>query len=173
MIIAVTGLPGTGKTTFARSLAHAVGTIHLNTDIVRHLLHMRGRYQPEDKARVYDALFTKLEDAIKLGKHVVVDGTFYSSELRTRLREVGDKHDIPVTWIELQADEEVIRKRVVRHREYSEADFDAYQAVKAQYEPIKCMHLVLRSDRMTPGEMTKTALSFLNIEPAEMDKSKS
>jgi predicted kinase len=35
MIVLVYGLPGTGKTFFARHFAKETGAVHLNTDLVR------------------------------------------------------------------------------------------------------------------------------------------
>lgn len=73
MIIQVIGLPGSGKTTFAKELADRINGIHLNADEVRAELNKDLGFTPEDRieqARRMGALSRLLA---KQGYHVVVD----------------------------------------------------------------------------------------------------
>ena len=49
MIIQVIGLPGAGKTTFAKELADRINAIHLNADEVRAELNKDLGFSPEDR----------------------------------------------------------------------------------------------------------------------------
>jgi len=160
-MVMVTGLPGTGKTTFAKELAEQLDAQHLNTDIIRDELGKRGQYDPETKAAVYDSMLRKADRLLSDNQKVVIDGTFYRAELRERFVKIARKHQIDLRWIELRADEEVIRQRVSKKREYSEADFNVYQKVKEAYQPLEQSHLVLWSDQLSLEEMVERAQDFL------------
>jgi adenylylsulfate kinase len=73
MIIQVIGLPGAGKSTFAKELADRINGIHLNADEVRAELNKDLGFTPEDRieqARRMGALSRLLA---KQGYHVVAD----------------------------------------------------------------------------------------------------
>jgi len=94
MIIQVIGLPGSGKTTFAKSLADRINGIHLNADEVRAELNKDLGFSPEDRieqARRMGALSRLLS---KQGYHVVVD--FINPTQKTR--EAFGKPD-KIVWM--------------------------------------------------------------------------
>lgn len=146
-LIIVVGLPGTGKTTFSRALAKRLQARHLNTDIIRDTVAMRGRYDPEAKKRIYDLMLLEASRSLAIGQTIILDGTFYQETLRESYRQLSFAERIPLYWIELRASEEVIRQRTGQRREYSEADFQIYQQVRDQFEPFPDERLILNSDR--------------------------
>ena len=82
MIIQVIGLPGSGKTTFAKELADRINAVHLNADAVRAELNKDLGFTPEDRleqARRMGALSRLLADQ---GYHVVVDFVNPTKETR-------------------------------------------------------------------------------------------
>ncbi|NRB51845.1 MAG: AAA family ATPase [Saprospiraceae bacterium] len=160
-LLIITGLPGTGKTTVATALSERLSAAHFNTDMLRTALGLRGQYDQETKAQVYSILLARAKDAIRDGKTVVIDGTFYQAKLRARFEQLANAEGVPVHWIELSADTEVIRKRVSKQRAYSEADFEVYQKIKESYEPILAPHLSLRSEDTNLQHLIGEILSYL------------
>jgi hypothetical protein len=82
MIIQVIGLPGAGKSTFAKELADRINGIHLNADEVRAELNKDLGFTAEDRieqARRMGALSRLLS---KQGYHVVVDFVNPTKETR-------------------------------------------------------------------------------------------
>ena len=82
MIIQVIGLPGAGKSTFAKELADRINGIHLNADEVRAELNKDLGFTTEDRmeqARRMGALSRLLS---KQGYHVVVDFVNPTKETR-------------------------------------------------------------------------------------------
>ncbi len=153
MLIMVVGLPGTGKSTFARELARTIDGNHFNTDMIRDSLNLRGSYDKESKQRVYDELLLRTKETLKSGGIAIVDGTFYLRSLRKTFIDLAEKIGKPIQWIVLEASESVIKERVSQKRTYSEADFEVYKTVKEQYEPIEEPHLTLKSDEQQLSDM--------------------
>jgi hypothetical protein len=109
MIIQVIGLPGSGKTTFAKNLAERINAIHLNADEVRSDLNKDLGFKPEDRieqARRMGALSRLLA---KQGHHIVVDFVNPTKETRAafgnpdkvvwmRRKPVRDFPDTTALW---------------------------------------------------------------------------
>ncbi|MEO0340402.1 MAG: AAA family ATPase [Bacteroidota bacterium] len=147
MIIIVIGLPGTGKTTFSRALAQVIDAVHLNTDMIRDDLDLRGHYDRQTKALIYQEMMNRVQAALEKGSHVIVDGTFYRRKNREGYRKLAKAQAVDLKWIELKAQEQAIRDRVAKKRKYSEADFKVYLKIKALFEPMRLACLELQTDR--------------------------
>ena len=63
------------------------------------------------------------------------------------------------------ADEEVVKERVTKPREDSEADFRVYQIVKEQFQEITEKHLRLTSTNDNISEMLEKAIDYIDHEP--------
>lgn len=159
----ITGLPGTGKTTFAESLAANMGANHLNSDMVRTQIGKRGKYDAASKAAVYNELLHRTEDVLKEGKTLIVDATLYKKILRDPFMKLAKQYKVPIQWIELKANEKIIQERVGKKRKYSEADFEVYLKIKAAYEPFNRSHLVLWSDMLRLPEMVEKAKAYFEL----------
>lgn len=160
-IIMVTGLPGTGKSTFAHALALAIDARHLNTDIIRDALGKRGQYDAETKTAIYAEMLRQTSLALNRGENVVIDGTFYQQKLRLPYIAMAKKYATHIHWLEISADEQVIRARVNQRRTFSEADFEVYLKIKSEYENLDAPHLDLRSDLLGIPEMVEKARIYL------------
>ncbi|MEZ5044558.1 MAG: ATP-binding protein [Saprospiraceae bacterium] len=164
MIILVAGLPGSGKTTFAEALADSLGASHFNTDKIRIALGKTGQYDNATKILVYEQLLAQIRKVLKKKQSVIVDATFYKKALRQPYIALAHQFVTPIKYIEIKASEAVIQQRMQSKRKYSEADFEVYQNIKKQYEPITEPHFVLWSDQLSLAEMVEKAKAFLIIE---------
>lgn len=153
MLILIMGLPGTGKTTFARALSGRIGAVHLNSDIVRRELGKRGAYTPADKESVYRELYRRTETYLRRGRDVIVDSTFFKKSIRDPYFQLAERYGVPVQLILLQAGEETLKERLSKPRPDSEADYDVYRKIKAAYEAPDPPFLELHSDRESMEEM--------------------
>ncbi len=163
MLIMVTGLPGTGKTTYAKTLADSIGGRHFNTDIIRDQLNMRGQYDEASKRMIYEALFKHTQSCLKRGLPVVVDGTFFRKELREPFVDLAEELNCSIFWVEIKADEPIIKERVSQKREFSEADYEVYLKIKEAFEPIEGEHLTLQSDLLSVEEMVESTMTYYSF----------
>lgn len=154
MLIVITGLPGSGKTTVAREYAARSGALHLNSDLLRRELGLMGHYRPEDKQKVYDNLLRRAREALLAGRAVVVDGTFHREAVRGPFRDLAKQCAAPLFWVKVLAREETVRRRLLTPRSDSEADFDVFEKIRAEEEPLPDVHLELWSDEALPAEMS-------------------
>ena len=121
-VVAIGGLPGTGKSTLARALAPelggAPGALILRSDEIRKRLHGtapehrlgREAYTPEANARTDAALLDGVRAAA--GHCVIADATFLSPGLRTAVASCG----APFTGIWLEAPLEELERRVASRK---------------------------------------------------------
>jgi predicted kinase len=158
--VIITGLPGTGKTTLAKALSKATDWPHLNTDMIRDELGLRGQYDESTKARVYEELFHRLKHLLVKGE-VVIDGTFYKRSLQERLAGVIADAGAEAVWVEATCSEDLIRERTSKKREYSEADFEVYLKIKADYHPLPSAFIV-DTGNSHPLELAESLLNAIS-----------
>lgn len=156
-LILVMGLPGTGKSYFARHLAEKIGAAYFNTDIIRDKLGLRGQYDAASKQKVYDRLYREAGQKLTEGKTVIVDGTFHRKEGREDLKQIAHENKALLKIFVITAEEEIIRERTAKQRKYSEADFEVYKKVKEQFEPVEEDHHKIESKRNNLAEMLEVA----------------
>ncbi|MGB5403885.1 MAG: AAA family ATPase [Robiginitalea sp.] len=158
----VFGLPGTGKTTFARALAERLGLPHFNTDIIRAELGRKQQYDLRDKSFIYARMLERARGELQKGKGVILDGTFHREIFRNPFTELAVDLEIPVKWIEVTAKAAIVRQRVSGTRPYSEADFEVYLKIRKEFEPLKGEVFRVHSDMESLPEMIDKTVEFLS-----------
>ncbi len=161
-VIFVSGLPGTGKTTFAEHLAKKVKAVHLNTDKIRRDYDLLGQYDSKTKKAVYNKLLEQLQHHLNRKRTVIVDSTFHSRQSRAPFIDLVHDMNIPYFWVVLKAEDESIEKRMQKKRKYSEANFEVYLKLKHQQDPIEEAHLTFWTDEKKMKEMTARVEHYLN-----------
>jgi predicted kinase len=161
MVIIVYGLPGSGKSYFASRLSERLDADYVNSDKVRKELFDKPSYADDEKEEVYKKLFDAMYDNTKSKKPLIIDGTFYQRDIRDNFKLLADDLNINLQWIEIQADEEVIKRRVSKERAYSDANFEVYKLIKQQFVPFKDKHLTLNSTDDNIDQMLKLAMDYI------------
>lgn len=161
LLVVVFGLPGTGKTTLAKSLSQAMPAQHLNTDMLRTELGRRDRYTDQDKALIYKRLFERVEDHLKKGESVVVDGTFSRESYRDPIREIVHRTGTNLKWIQAMAAEDIVQRRVSVERPFTQADFEVYLKVREEFQPPNEGALEVWTDRQDSEACLEQMLEFL------------
>lgn len=161
ILIAVFGLPGTGKTTFASFLASHLGIKHYNTDIIRSFRGKSHKYDHQNKILIYNEMLRLTRLELDRGKSAIVDATFYKRELREKFKLLAKEFGFIVKWIEVCAEAESVKKRISKKRMYSEADYPVYQKIKEQFDPMEEEYLQVFTDREEFPDLIDRVIKFL------------
>src|SRR5690606_27539111 len=145
MMILVAGLPGSGKSYFARHLANLLDAEYINSDQVRDQMGARGKYSKGDKKSVYREMAILAQQNLHLHRWIVLDATFYLEKIREIFLKIAANNLVTVYLIKVMAEENLVRQRLEKPRKDSEADWAVYQKLKNQFEPITEYHLALHS----------------------------
>jgi uncharacterized protein len=150
-LVAVMGLPASGKTTLAQAMAGRLGLVHLSSDLVRKELagvhpteHQpdrfgRGLYAPASTRRTYATLRRRAARWLRRGRSVVLDATFGNPAERTALVALARRVGAPLQVVECCVDEDELRRRLAKRQADPLAVSDARPAVwprlRAAYTP--------------------------------------
>jgi predicted kinase len=150
-LVIVGGLPGTGKSTLAATLADATGWSVLRSDEVRKdiagLGHAtaapsapgEGLYRPEFTDATYRALVDRARTALELGESVILDASWSDRRHRDMAAEVARTTAGDLTELECVAPTEVaearIRRRLAGGHDPSDATPDVAAAMATRFDP--------------------------------------
>ncbi len=166
MIVIVCGLPGSGKSYFASRLAEKIDAEYVNSDRLRKEMFPARTYSEQEIAAVYNAMLQRMNEAIGDTKNLVIDATFHNSKIRQQfIAKAAGKASM--FFIEVKANEKIIKQRVAIKRLYSEADFEVYKLVRDQWENLQEPHLLLQSTNENINSMLKIALQYLHKKDEE------
>lgn len=123
-LMAVGGLSGSGKSSFARKaspvLGASPGAVILRTDEIRKRVVGAAAgadlsaeaYTPPVDDRVYDALFAEAGELLAAGRAVVLDATFLNPGMRQRAEATAAKAVVPFEGLWLEAPADILTARV-------------------------------------------------------------
>jgi adenylylsulfate kinase len=169
VLIAMAGLPGTGKSTLAAHLAGRLGAVILDKDRVRAALFPPPvlDYSAVQDDITMDAVYRAAAAILRADprRAVILDGrTFLRPGQVQPLLELGEGPFL----IECVCDDEVARERLERdlaegRHPAGNRTFDLYQSLKAAAEPIPLPHLVLDTGKTPPEECVRRCLEYLGV----------
>lgn len=85
-LIMLVGIPGSGKTTYAKTMAQKLNALHVTSDGIRQELRPNDNwYHPEDNGKVYEIMFKRTLDALATGQTVLYDATNMSRKDRASI----------------------------------------------------------------------------------------
>jgi adenylylsulfate kinase len=159
MLIAMAGLPGTGKSTLATALAKALGGVVLSKDVVRAALFPLPilDYSTAQDDLVMEAIFKAAAYALRAAPQrvVILDGrTFLCAYQVQDLMDLASSLNETPVIIECVCDDAVARDRLEHDQASGQhpagnRTYDLHREVKARAEPIAVPHLVLDTGRLS------------------------
>ncbi len=115
------GLPGSGKTTFAQSLAKQLSIDHIYGDKIGYELFTHPKFTPDEVAMVRGEMRRRVVVGLRSGKSVVYDAMLHSRALRQDIASIALSHNLPAVGIWVRVPEQTARARagVVRMADFS------------------------------------------------------
>lgn len=144
MLVVVCGLPGAGKSTVSRRVTDRLDGRLVRTDVVRKELFPDPAYTSAESRAMYEEVVDRARRAAEAGEHVVLDGTFRSRAIRDRVAAVAADAGVDFRLVRVECDERLVRERIAaRVDDESDADFEVYELLKDEFEPIEREHVVV------------------------------
>ncbi len=141
MLIVISGLPATGKTTLAAALSRRVGAVHLSVDAVEDAM-LRAGLEPcwTTGVAAYEAVGAAAQQNLLLGRVVVVDAVNDSDAARQTWRDTAGRAAVDVRFVLLlpPASDEHRRRLAARERDFGHVQEPSWEQVMARsdaYEP--------------------------------------
>ncbi|WP_336036240.1 AAA family ATPase [Halobacterium yunchengense] len=159
-VVVVCGLPGAGKTTVAEHAADRLDAVLLRTDVVRKDLFEDPEYTDAEMRAVYEELLERAAAAVRAGDAAVLDGTFQHRDLRDDAQAVGDDLGVPVTFVKVDCETDVVRERIrERTGDASDADFRIHLQYRESFDDVDREHAVVdNSETLASTREQVTAL---------------
>jgi predicted kinase len=175
-LILIVGLPGTGKTSLAKTLLDQYFTdyIYLSTDEVRkkffnltnhHYESFNQKIYSQDKRDViYHVINLMVETLLSQNFSVIVEGTYYSQDKRETIintcKQLKHKYLIIQTTFPEEQIKKRIEKRVTLNTDPSDARYQIYVALKEQFEPIQFPHITIQTQKSLATNIKEVKKSF-------------
>jgi aminoglycoside phosphotransferase family enzyme/predicted kinase len=164
-LIVMIGLPGVGKTHFARELAKRINAYHLRSDIIRkELLKIRlsdhhdtgygkGIYTGNISARTYDEMYNRARIYLAQGKNCILDATFSLVKGRKAAAKIAKEFKTQFLMVYCHCPDKIVFKRMAKRKQefdFSDANPKVYKAMKKNFDPVPRTKDVIRVDTSKP-----------------------
>ncbi|MDP1999750.1 MAG: AAA family ATPase [Rhodoferax sp.] len=155
MLIVLSGLPGTGKTTIAQILARQCRGIYLRIDTIEQAILSSPRTQNELGALGYLVAYEIARSNLCLGATVIADAVNPLTVIREAWREVAESANSDIVEVEVVCSDITEHRRRVESRK---ADIPGHtlptwdEVQRREYEPWSSHRLVIDSTEVSADD---------------------
>ncbi|MGB8648572.1 MAG: AAA family ATPase [Anaerolineae bacterium] len=153
ILIILSGLPGTGKSTLAARLEQALPAVSISSDQVRQVLFPYPAYNFDENRRVHAVARALMRHFLRQGSSVIADATNLAEWHREILQDLATRIKAPTLLVQTTAPRTIIQARLRQrfsHRiryDFSMADWGVYEQMALTVEPIRGTHLCVDTSK--------------------------
>lgn len=160
LLIIMTGLPGSGKSSVATALASSIPAVVIRSDEVRKSLFHSPVYDRREHSIVHQMCHELICRLLRRGKVVISDATNLSNTSRYALARLAESEGARWLLVKTSATEQVSVARLSSRDKddvfacyYSDADLKTYQAYRDKIEPINVPHYEIDTSAGSGGSL--------------------
>lgn len=162
ILVMLTGLPGTGKSHLARSLAQVLPFVIVESDRVRKTLFPDAEYSGEESHWVHRTCHAVMEQLLKKGVRVIYDATNLHERHREQVYRLADEAGVKLIVVKVIVPESVASARLQGRQERgaedegpSDADWRVYRRMARDVDPIRRNYVVVDTSKDMRPAVTK------------------
>lgn len=155
-LLMLAGLPGCGKSNFAREVTARFPFLVLETDRLRKALAGKPEYTPQEHSRLFRACHILIDEFLAQGYPVLFDATNLTERNRRPVYAIARKRGVPLAVAAVTAPLDVVRERLLARDggldpdSWSDAGWEVYCRMAPAWEPVKRPHILVD----TSGDIT-------------------
>lgn len=161
-LIFVTGLPGCGKSYFARHLSRQIKSDYINSELIRKDLFYDPGYPKNERGVLFRKLLEMIRHAFQYGQDIVVDTILYNQRDYRFFEQNLSDYLIQTVIFEIISSEDIIEKRLMEDRPDSDTNLALYQLIRSYVKPLSTPCCKIWSGPANIQEMLDKAISYLN-----------
>ena len=158
-LLMLAGLPGAGKSAFAREVSSRRPFLTLESDRLRKSLVSEPQYTPDEHRRVFRACHRLLDELLGQGYPLIFDATNLTERNRRPVYSIVRKRGAPFAVVVVTVPTQIVRQRL-RDREagldpetWSDAGWDIHSRMAPAWEPVKRPHILVDTSGNVTGAL--------------------
>lgn len=146
-MIVLVGLPGSGKSHFAREIKRRIPAVILDSDALRQALFAEPQHTKKEHARLFPAIHALMARLLERGVTIIVDATNLKEANRKPFYTIAEGHGAKLVLVRVWAPNSVIRQRMAARdagantADRSTATLAVFERMLADAEPILRRHI--------------------------------
>lgn len=159
LLVVLCGLPGTGKSHFARELVKRIPLLVLETDRLRKILVAKPKYTPGEHRRVFRVCYLLIDEYLLQGHRVLFDATNLTEDFRKPVYHIAENRDAKLVMVGFTAPQAVVKERLAVRAlgrdpiGFSDATWRIHSRMRPFEEPIQRDHLLVDSSKSISGPL--------------------
>jgi hypothetical protein len=152
-LVLVSGLPGSGKSTFCRKLREKVPSVIVESDNIRKVLFTSPGYSREESVRLFYVCHEVIRRFLERGIPVIFDATNLEEHHRQKAYHIAHMTGAKLILVEIKAPLDLMKERLTRRsqgmdgEDNSTADVKVLCRMKGRWEEISEPHFVCDTSR--------------------------
>ena len=163
--IAVSGLPGTGKSYLCRRLLKNLPAVLLESDVLRKTLFASPVYSSEESNHLFRDIHLLVERLLSKGISAILDATNLSERNREYLYSIADRLKVKLILVQVSAPPELVRQRLQSRQadptNKSDADWAIYRRMQLTEEKIRRKHYTIDTSQDISSTIDKIVRKVL------------